>query len=297
MLNLAKKGSLLKDKSEKFLIYVFIVFLSAFFFLPVFMILTTSLKTTQEITIAGFRWFPLTPQFINYSDAFGSKPWFRYFFNSFFVTVIVVLGSLLLNSSTGYALSRLRFKGQKFILILFLTGLMIPPQTYIVPQFIIMKKIPFAGGNNILGNGGIGWLNSYWALIMPLLVGPVGIFLCRQFYLTFPRALDEAAKIDGCSPIRSYFYIFLPLSKPILATLTILKFVYTWNDFFYPLIMTSSDELATVQLALQKFKGQYSVQWNQLMAATVVTILPILIVFLSAQRYFVQGIVTSGIKG
>jgi multiple sugar transport system permease protein len=144
----------------------------------------------------------------------------------------------------------------------------------------------------------MGLLNTYAGLILPFISGSFGIFLCRQYYMSIPKALDEAAKIDGCSPFKIYTSIYLPLSGPILATLTILKSVSVWNDFFYPLIVTNTDNMATVQLGLQKFSGTNgSIQWNLLLSATLITVIPVLIVFLFAQKYFVQGISSSGVKG
>lgn len=290
-----KEGTL--KLTKRAITYLLLIILCLLFFFPFFIILTTSLKTLPETTITNFKLLPNSPQFINYANSLRTGNWARYFFNSFYVTTITVIGSLILNSSAGYSLSRLKFKGSNFVLMFFLVGMMVPPQSYIIPQFIILKSVPFAGGNNALGQGGVGWLNTYMGLIIPFLNGSFGILLCRQFYITFPKALDDAARIDGCSPFKSYFLIYLPLSKPILATLLILKSVHTWNNFFYPLIMTTTDDMLTVQLALQKFRGQYSIEWTELMAATLVTILPIVVVFITAQKYFVRGIVTSGVKG
>ena len=147
-----------------------------------------------------------------------------------------------------------------------------------------------------MGQGGIGLLNTNWALIIPFLSGSFGIFLCRQFYTSFPKELDEAARIDGCGSFGIYARIFLPMSKQILATLCILKTAATWNDFFYPLIMTQQEEAKTVQLALQMFKGTTSTHWNWLMAGTLLTMIPVVIVFLCAQKYFVAGIAHAGMK-
>jgi multiple sugar transport system permease protein len=263
---------------------------------PFLFMVTTSFKEMSEITVAGFTWLPKHWLFDNYVKAFHDGNWARYFFNTFFVTVIVVTGSVFFNSLAGFSFARLDFFGKNFLFIAILAGIMIPQQSIIIPQYIIMKSIPLAGGNNIFGQGGHGWLNSYWALIFPFLSGAFGIFLCRQFYLTFPKALDEAAKIDGCSPFRMFIRVFLPNSKVIIATLVIFKFVATWNDFFNPLIMTSSEKVMTIQLALQQFKGMASIQWNYLMAATVISMLPILVVFFACQKYFVQGIVSTGMK-
>ena len=182
------------------------------------------------------------------------------------------------------------------ILVLIMLGMMIPPQAIVIPQFVILRSVPFLGGNDWMGQGGIGLLNTNWALIIPFLSGSFGIFLCRQFYTSFPKELDEAARIDGCGSFGIYARIFLPMSKQILATLCILKTAATWNDFFYPLIMTQQEEAKTVQLALQMFKGTTSTHWNWLMAGTLLTMIPVVIVFLCAQKYFVAGIAHAGMK-
>lgn len=291
---------LLKSKNHlkfgKFLLFMVVLIFALMVAVPLFIVFTTAFKADNELSKAAFAWLPKKWLLSNFTKAFTTGDWGRYFFNSFFVTAITVIGSIFFNSLAGYSLARLRFAGRNFILILFLVGIMVPPQSYIIPQFIFLRSIPLAGGNDIFGQGGTGWLNTYWALIVPFLSGSFGIFLCRQFYITFPKDLDDSAKIDGCNPFLIYVKIFLPLSGPILATLTILKSVATWNDFFYPLIMTNSDSMLTIQIALQKFRTTAGVQWNLLMAATVISLLPVIIVFLCAQRYFIRGIVTTGLK-
>lgn len=257
----------------------------------------TAFKPADEVKLAGFTLFPHVWKFANFPIAMSDGTWGRYFFNSAFVTFFSVVGSLLFNSLAGYSFARLRFRGSNLLFAFFLVGIMVPPQSLLIPQFIIMHNIPLAGGNNILGHGGSGWINTLWALIVPQLSGSFGIFLCRQFYVNFPWALDDAGKIDGAAALRRYIMIFLPMSGPVLATLTVLKTVYVWNDFFFPLIMTNSPQMQTVQLALFNFQGQFGVVWQLLMAATLLTIIPVIVVFLAMQRYFVQGVANQGLKG
>lgn len=195
--------------------------------LPILFVIFTAFKTDTEISIANFRWFPSSfMNFEGFKQAWKMGDWLAYFKNSILITVLVVIGSLIINS----------------------------------------------------------------------LAGSFGIFLCRQFYLSFPKELDESARMDGCGPLRTYFYIFLPMSKTVLATLTILKGVSTWNDFFYPLIMTNSERMKTVQLGLQMFKGSTATHYNWLMAATLITSIPMVILYFCAQKYFVQGIASTGMK-
>jgi multiple sugar transport system permease protein len=285
-----------KNTVGLFIKHILLIVIALVVMVPFLFMLTTSFKAQTEITVAGFTWFPHQWLFSNYIKAFQDGDWARYFVNTFFVTFVVVIGSVFFNSMAGFSFARLNFVGKNVIFIAILAGIMIPQQSVIIPQYIIMKSIPFAGGNNLFGVGGHGWLNTYLALIIPFLSGAFGIFLCRQFYLTFPKALDEAARIDGCSAFTMFIQVYLPNSKAIIATLVILKSVATWNDFFNPLIMTNSEEMMTVQLALQQFKGMSGVQWNYLMAATVISMLPVLILFFACQKYFVQGIVSTGMK-
>ncbi|TVQ22598.1 MAG: carbohydrate ABC transporter permease [Spirochaetaceae bacterium] len=281
-------------REVRFVVLAAVTFLMAF---PLLIIIFTAVKSDPEMVLQQFRLLPREWRFDNFSAAFQYGDWGRYYFNSLYITVVTVVGSLLLNSLAGFSFARLRFPGREAIFFLFLVGMMVPYQSIVIPQFVVLRSIPLAGGNDLLGQGGRGWLNTYWALIVPFLSGSFGIFLCRQFFFSIPKSLDEAARIDGARPFYIYWRIFLPLAKPVLATLAILKTAHTWNNFFYPLVMISSRDMYTVQLALQQFQGQFTVQWNLLMAATLVSILPMVAVFLLAQKHFVAGIVTSGIKG
>ncbi len=294
------KRSMGKKNKEKALTGLTVLILCAWAMItlvPVVFVFLTAFKTDMEISLAGFRWLPSSFRYLeNFSKAFQMGDWPLYFKNSIVITMVTVIGSLFFNSLAGYSFARLKFAGRDILFMIILMGMMVSPQSIIIPQFVLLRSVPLAGGNNILGQGGIGLLDTYAALIIPFLSGAFGIFLCKQFYSTFPSSLDDAARIDGCGPVKTYFYIFLPLSKTILATLTIFKAVSTWNDFFYPLIMTQSERMKTVQLGLQMFRGSTTTHYNWLMAATLVTVLPIIIVYFCAQKYFVQGIAASGMK-
>ncbi|MDA8220012.1 MAG: carbohydrate ABC transporter permease [Dehalococcoidales bacterium] len=284
----------------RILSFSLLTFFGVVMLMPIIVTIGTSLKPAEEIGYAGINLLPTNPRPRNYIEALEAAPWGRYFFNSAFVTIVTVVGSLILNSIAGFCFARLHFRGRDFLFFLLLVGVMVPHQAIVLPQFLMMRAVPLFGGNDITGQGGIGWLNSYWALIVPWLSGSFGIFLCRQFYINFPTELDEAAKLDGCGPMRLFFSIYLPLSGPILAALGILKGVSMWNDFFYPVVMTTTTDMRTVQLGLQVFLGDPSslqVQWQLLMAAAVMISLPMVLLFVTLQRYFVQGIVTTGLKG
>lgn len=273
-----------------------IVLLAAITLIPLSIMLSVSLQTMPEIYSSKLIFIPETLNFTNYLNAMKNGNWAGYIFNSFYITTIVVIISVFINSMTGYAFARIKFKGRHILFILLLVGMMIPPQVTMVPLFIMMKNFPLAGGNNILGAGGRGLINTYTGLIIPFIAGSFGVFLCRQFYSSFPKDMDNSALIDGCSRFRIFTSIYLPLSKPVLASLSILKFTGTWNEYTWPLIMTTSESMRTVQIALTTFRDEAEIIWNQLMAATVVTSSIIYVLFLFLQKYFVAGILSGSIK-
>ena len=296
-MTLADMGKKKKENLVKGISYAVLIIWVLITLVPIIFTVLTAFKTDPEISMASFKWLPESFGNIeSFRQAFAMGDWFQYFKNSLFITAVTVVGSLIFNSMAGYAFARLKFKGREFLFMSVLLGMMVSPQSIIIPQYVMMRSAPLFGGNNILGQGGTGLLDTYGSLIVPFLAGAFGIFLCRQFYSTFPTSLDDAARIDGCGVIKTYFVISLPLSKTILATLTILKSVATWNDFFYPLIMTQSEKMKTVQLGLQMFRGSSMTHYNYLMAATIITVIPMVIVYACAQKYFVQGIVSSGMK-
>ena len=287
-----------KKKIKRGLTLLFLFVLCLIFLIPLFLMILTSLKSMPEIMASQFVWKPEQWLFSNYREAMEKGDWFVYFKNTFLVTVITVAISLVLNSMAGYGFARIPFRGRNTLFFFALTGMMVPQQITMIPVFINLKNFPRVGGKDILGHGGSGMINTYAGLILPYIAGAFGVFLCRQFYMNFPVSLDDAAKIDGCSRFMAYFRIYLPLSKPILATLAVLKASQTWNDYLWPLIMVNKDETMTVQLAVvAKFTTEYSIQWNLLMAATALIILPLLVLFIFTQKYFVEGIVTTGMKG
>ncbi|TCL43462.1 carbohydrate ABC transporter permease [Harryflintia acetispora] len=263
--------------------------------LPLAMMVLTSLKTGSEVSGMGFRLLPASPRFQNYVEVLTGSNWPLYILNSVIVTVLTTVISLVFNLLAGYAFARLRFPLRKPLFYSVLLGLMVPMQVNLVPVFILIKSVPLIGGNNLLGQGGTGAINTLLGIMLPSLAGAFGIFLARQFYLGFPRALDEAAKMDGAGAWRIFASIYLPLSKPLLASLGVIKITTVWNDYLWPLVITYSEGVRTVQLALGLYKDAM-VRWELLMAAATIVVLPLAVVFLCAQRFFVEGIVTSGIK-
>jgi multiple sugar transport system permease protein len=265
--------------------------------LPFLWMLSTSLKPESEIFRFPPNWFPNLWKWANYSEAMNAAPFGRYFVNTAIYAAAITLSNLLLCSMAAYAFARLRFRGRNILFILTLGTMMVPGQVTMVPVFILLKRWPLMGGNGWLGIGGHGLLNSYTGLILPGAVGAFGIFLLRQFFMTLPRDLEDAARIDGCSEIGIYWRIILPLSAPALATLGIFTFTAAWNEFLWPLLIMSKDSMKTLQIGLQVFQTQYTTRWDLLMAGTVVVTLPVLVIFLLGQRYFTRGIALSGMKG
>lgn len=285
-----------KKKWTKVVWLVGMAVVSFIMIFPIVMMISTSFKTTGEINSPVFHFLPESFHFDNYREALSTGNWDIYFRNSFIITIVSIVFSLLFNSIAGYAFARLHFRGSKALFTLLLVGLMMPPQVTMLPTFLIMAKFPFAGGNNFMGFGGSGLMNTMPGIIIPLVSGSFGIFLCKQFYENFPRSLDEAAMIDGASKWRTYFSIYIPNSKVILATLALLKGSAVWNDYLWPLVMTNSEGMRTVQLALTMFRDETTVRWGPMMAAATLISVPMIILFLCAQKYFVQGVVSTGLK-
>jgi multiple sugar transport system permease protein len=249
---------------------------------PLAWMVITSIQTPSEAR----QFPPVFPSGIhwqNYADAIHAAPFGRFFLNSFLVTAATVLGNLVLCSLAGYAFARLRFFGRDVLFVLLLATLMIPFQVVMIPIFLIMRHL--------------GLVDSLGALILPNLVTPFGIFLMRQFFRTLPIELEEAARIDGCSRLGVLVRIVLPLSGPALATLAVITFLWNWNDFLWPLVVIQSESNMTLQLGLSTFQGAHSTAWTLLMAGNVLAVLPMLLVFLLAQRQFVDSIAASGVKG
>jgi len=257
--------------------------------LPFFWMLSTSLKVEQQVYLFPPIWIPNPWAWENYRiSLFDILPFTRFFLNTIYITVTATVGAVLSSSMVAFAFARLRWPGRDKGFLLVLATMMVPTYSTIVPRFILFRHLD--------------WVDTFWPLIVPLWFGGSAffIFLMRQFYMTIPIDLDEAAGIDGCSEFRIWWSIILPLSKPALATITILSFMARWNDFFDPLIFLNTMENFTVALGLNMFRAAieiYGVRYHWLMAASVTVLLPGLIIFFFFQKTFVQGVVMSGIKG
>ncbi|MGZ0711880.1 carbohydrate ABC transporter permease (plasmid) [Coraliomargarita sp. W4R53] len=263
---------------------------------PFIWMVLTSLKSPAEVN--SFTWLPTELVWQNYVDAMTAAPFLDYFRNSFILAVGQTALTIVFATSAGYALAKLPIPGAKYYLGYVILLLMVPFQVVIVPLFLVVKQIPLFGGNDIFGQGGSGWLNTWWGLIIPLAVGPLFIFLARQFFTSLPDELAEAARIDGVSEYGIFLRIMAPLVRPAMVTIAVFQFEASWNAFIWPLIATSSADLRPLQLGLAIFaQDELNVQWNYLMAGATLATVPMIIMFIFAQKQFVQGLASSGLKG
>jgi multiple sugar transport system permease protein len=264
---------------------------------PFLWMLSTSFKSQQAI-------FALPPQLIpdllfkdgmwdNYSDVLTKHNFVRYTFNSFFVATSAAIGQIITSSLAGFAFARMEFRGKKIIFAVLLSTSLIPVEVSIIPEFLLGAKV----FDPILAPIG-GWMNTYAPLIIPsFMVGTFGTFLMREFFSTIPIELEEAAVIDGASTFRVYWSVFLPLSVPAMTTLFLIAFINNWNELLRPVLYISDRDLRTVTMGLTSFQGAYEAQWGLLLAGSVISIVPLIIIYIFAQRWVVEGIATTGIKG
>nr|WP_239062634.1 carbohydrate ABC transporter permease [Streptomyces sp. SID13031] len=263
---------------------------------PFLWMILTSFKTLNEVN--GFAWLPNHLEWMNYVNALKAAPFATYFRNSLIVVVGQTIPVLLFCTAAGYALAQLPIRFRKGILNYFIVLLVVPFQVLIVPLFLVVRRIPLAGGNDILGNGGTGWLNTWAALIVPFVSAPLFTFLARQFFVSLPAELADAARVDGVSEIGIFFRIMAPLAAPAFVTIALFNVESAWNGFIWPLVATSSESLRPLQFGLATFaQGSGSVQWPFLMAMSALATLPMILLFIFGQRYFIAGMATSGIKG
>jgi multiple sugar transport system permease protein len=251
--------------------------------IPMIWMIITSFQTLNETRHFPPILIPSSIRWQNYTEVLQRAPFARWFLNTLVVTVVVVAGNLLFCSLAGYAFARIKFFGRDVVFILVLATLMIPFQVIMIPTFLIVRKL--------------GLIDTLGALIVPNLAGAFGIFLLRQFFRSLPIELEEAARIDGASRLGVLFKIVLPLSGPVLATVAVITFLWTWNDFLWPLITIYNPDNMTLQLGLTTFQGAHQTNTHLLMAANVMSVLPVLLLFFVAQRFFIRGIATSGLKG
>lgn len=265
-------------------LHAFLLIVSLMLLLPFVWMVSTSLRTPAESFTLPPKWLPENPQFINYKRVLESVPFGRFFLNSLLVSSLITAGQLVTCSTGAYAFARLRFPGRDVLFVVLLSSLMIPIQVTIIPIFIMIKRL--------------GLTDTLQSLILPSLISPFGVFLLRQFFLTIPKDLEDAAVIDGASHLFIFTKIILPLSKPALSALAIFTFNYHWNEFFRPLIFLNTYERMTLPLGLSILKGYFGTgSVSVIMAGVTLAVLPILVAFVFAQRYLVEGITLTGMKG
>jgi multiple sugar transport system permease protein len=267
---------------SKSLIYAIMLVLSALFLMPLVWMLSSSLKPEAQVLTIPPDFFPNEPLWGNYVQLFDRVPLFVV--NSMKLAVYNVVGVLVVASMAGYAFGRLRFAGRDVAFMVLLATAIIPGIAYLIPQYIVFRQI--------------GWIDTHFPLWVPRVLTPVfATFLMRQSFKTIPNELEDAAKIDGASTFGIYWRIMLPQTKPVLAAIGVFTFLESWNDLFGPLIFLSSEDLQTLPVALAQFQGEYFSQISLLMAGATVSVVPVIVVFLMAQRYFIQGITMTGLKG
>ena len=272
-----------QDVMIKSVIYAFLFLGAISVMIPYIWMFVTSIKPVGEIQSYPPSLLVKHPTISPYQDLFQLIPILRYVWNSIYVSATVTIANIFLCSLAGYAFAKHRFWGRDKIFLILLGSLMIPWQVNMISGFVLMRKL--------------GWLNPYNSLIIPAMAGVFGVFLCRQFIISIPDDLIDAAKIDGCSEFTIYRLVILPLIKPVLATLAIFTFLQQWNNFIWPLIVINSSSMRTLPLALSVLNGQFGTRFAMIMAGAVVATTPMLIVFLLFQKYFRKGITMTGLKG
>jgi multiple sugar transport system permease protein len=260
--------------------------------IPFLWMITTSLKTRAEVFAISPTLLPANPRWENYADMWSALPFASFFVNSFKLAVLNTVGQLISCSMAAYAFAALRFRFRGPLFGLLLVTLIIPFQVVLVPNFILYRLLPhpFSTSGNWIGTQEPLWVGAF-------LGGAFGTFLLRQFFLTIPRELADAARVDGANPWQIFRHIYLPLAKPALATLAIFTFMWSWNDFINPIIYLRDVQSFTLTAGLSLFQGQYVGRWPLLMAGALVSVIPMIILFVVAQRHFVRGIALTGIKG
>ncbi|MEW6227877.1 MAG: carbohydrate ABC transporter permease [Bacillota bacterium] len=255
-----------------------------FFLLPFAWMLSTSLKPIEQIFVFPPVWLPRPVLWSNYVEAVTVIPFFRYLFNTLYISVISIIGYVLSSAVVAYGFSRIKWPGRDILFVIMLGTMLLPSQVTMVPVFVIFKTL--------------GWIGSFKPLTVPAFFGsPFSIFLLRQFFQTLPMELSDAARVDGCSELGIFTRVMIPLLKPALATVTLFIFIWTWTDFLNPLIYLSDQRMYTLSLGLQQFQTEHGVEWSSLMAASTLVTLPIIALFFVAQKTFIQGIATTGLRG
>src|SRR3989338_2494638 len=276
-----------KERTLRISAYVVLIIGALSMIMPFLWMVTTSLKTLNAIFVQPKNWIQMfVPTMLvwqNYVDAWTKVPFGQFYLNSIIVGLAVTVGQVFTSSLAAYAFARLTFPGRDKLFFAYLATMMIPGSVTMIPVYVLMRVFR--------------WVDTYQALIIPAIFSAYGTFMLRQFFMTLPKDLEDAAKIDGCGFFRIYMTIILPLSKPVLATLTVFTFMGNWGSFMWPLLVTNAMTMRALPIGLESFKTQYSTDWHLLMAGSVMVMLPIVIIFIFTQRYFVESIKLTGVKG
>ena len=278
-----REGRQRKKRLTRLGLHALLIAGSVVMLVPFAWMLSTSLKAPGDVFTYPPQWIPQPARWENYRETVTVMPFGRYYLNSTIQAVAVTVLQLLTASLAALAFARLRFRGRDALFMLYLATMMIPFPVTLIPNFIIMRYLH--------------WIDTFRALILPPAFSAFSTFLLRQYFLSIPVEMDDAARVDGASSFRIWWQIILPLSGPALATLAIFTFLGQWNSFLWPLVVTNSDKMRTLPVGLAAFQGQYSVQWNLLMAGSVIAVVPILVIYIVGQKWFVRGITLTGMGG
>jgi len=276
--------------------YVAVILVSISTVLPLVWTLSTSLKPESEVLSGALEIIPRSPTFDNYVALFADGTFGRYLVNSFVLAVGGTLTNVFFGSLAGYALAKLRFPGRSSVFATFLASMMVPAIVTMIPTFLVLRYFPLAGGNDLFGQGGVGMINSYAAVLVPFAAGAFAVFFMKQFFESLPDEIGDAARIDGAGEFRIFLSVYFPLSTAGAAVLAVLTFQAGWNSFLWPLIALNNPEMYTVQIGLSAFINEYETDYGPLMAGTIVASLPVLVVFVLAQKYIVQNFTGSAVK-
>ena len=268
---------------RKVLLYVLLIIIGIIMVVPFLWMISTSLKEQYDTVKIPPVWIPNPPRWQNYVDLFTQQPMLQFMLNTIKIVFFVVLGQLFFSSLAAYSFARIKFKGRTVMFFFYIATLMVPGQVTMIPTYLMFAKV--------------GLVDNHIVLILPAFFSAFGVFLLRQFFMSLPKELEEAAEIDGCNPFTTYYRIMLPLIVPAMLTLGVFTLMNTWNDYMGPLIYLTTPKKYTMTLGIAYFKGVYTTQWNLVMAGSVLSVIPILVAYLCAQKYFVEGIAFSGVKG
>ena len=260
---------------RKVLLYALLIIIGIIMVVPFLWMISTSLKEQYDTVKIPPVWIPNPPRWQNYVDLFTQQPMLQFMLNTIKIVFFVVLGQLFFSSLAAYSFARIKFKGRTVMFFFYIATLMVPGQVTMIPTYLMFAKV--------------GWVDNHIVFILPEFFSAFGVFLLRQFFMSLPKELEEAAEIDGCNPFTTYYRIMLPLIVPAMLTLGVFTLMNTWNDYMGPLIYLTTPEKYTMTLGIAYFKGVYTTQWNLVMAGSVLSVIPILVAYLCAQKYFVEG--------